>query len=333
MMSVDPFAAQPHFILCRKRQNHFAGEHIMFRWLTVSGLFILGVLLAVTQTRHPAPAADAPVKEAPPAKKETSPVVALRTIVKGFPEIQADPKNTLNVILTLITRRMKEDYQLEANFEINMRAFEAEGIPEEKMLDFSPVAERPLRAESNISLASYLRRILNRLTEKGPVPSGATFVVRKNSIEITTNQMLKTQIWGDHQGPFLPLVYATFEKKPLEDVLKELAEEAECTIVLDPRVAEKARTPLTARFTNTPLDTAVNLLADMVELQPVFQDSVIYVTTPENALRLDARLKKDALLDPEKPGARRIGTGLGGIMPSTIEIPAPKPPPPAPNQD
>ena len=31
----------------------------------------------------------------------------------------------------------------------------------------------------NITLASYLRRLLERVTEKGPVPSGATFVVRK----------------------------------------------------------------------------------------------------------------------------------------------------------
>src|SRR5690348_10326276 len=47
------------------------------------------------------------------------------------------------------------------------------------MLALSPVQDKPLPKMTNITLASYLRRILERVTEKGPVPGGATFVIRK----------------------------------------------------------------------------------------------------------------------------------------------------------
>ncbi len=41
-----------------------------------------------------------------------------------------------------------------------------------------------------------------------------------------------------------------------------------------------------------PLDTAVRILADMADLQPVIMDNVIYVTTRENAVRLEADHQK-----------------------------------------
>src|SRR5437660_1465785 len=79
---------------------------------------------------------------------------------------------------------------------------------------------------------------------------------------------LRAQVWGkSYQGPFLPLVQGRFDKKPLEEVLKELAEQSEQTILLDAKVGDKGKTAVTAKLMNTPLDTAVTLLADMAELQ------------------------------------------------------------------
>ena len=43
---------------------------------------------------------------------------------------------------------------------------------------------------------------------------------------------------------------------------------------------------------NVPVDTAVRVLADMADLQPAFLDNVIYVTTRENAKRLEQDSKK-----------------------------------------
>jgi hypothetical protein len=251
---------------------------------------------------------------------EVAQFAALRTIVKEFPEIPADPRTTLLVILNGLSSRLREEFKVEIRFSINMRAFDAEGlINEEKMLDFSPVSDRPLRKEVNISTAAYLSHILDRLSEKGPVASGATFIIRKESVEITTNQALRTQIWGGHPGPYLPLVYAAFQKRPLEQALDELAEQTEHNIVLDLRAGEKAKTAVTAHLSNTPLDTAVSLLAEMADLQPVLQDNVIFVTTPEHAARLQARQKKENAIefDGKSPSGPRIGSGVRNFVPLT----------------
>ena len=59
-------------------------------------------------------------------------------------------------------------------FEVNQAAFAAEGQAEPLNI---AIAEKKIAGARNISLASFLRRILERIT----VPSGATFVVRKEA--------------------------------------------------------------------------------------------------------------------------------------------------------
>ena len=48
-----------------------------------------------------------------------------------------------------------------------------------------------------------------------------------------------------------------------------MAEQTEYNIVLDNRAGEKGKAEVSARFVNTPLDTAVNFVADMVDLRTV----------------------------------------------------------------
>jgi len=67
-----------------------------------------------------------------------------------------------------------------------------------------------------------------------------------------------------------------------ESALRPLA------VLLDTRAAEKARTPITAELYNVPLDTAVRLLAGMVDLQPVRVDNVLFVTSPQTAEALES---------------------------------------------
>src|SRR5262249_33900317 len=57
-------------------------------------------------------------------------------------------------------------------------------------------------------------------------------------------------------------------------------------VVIDPRMAEKAMTPLTITLQGVPPETAVRLLANMVDLQAVRVDQVYYVTSKENAKTL-----------------------------------------------
>ena len=57
-------------------------------------------------------------------------------------------------------------------------------------------------------------------------------------------------------------------------------------MVLDARSAKEAAAPLTADFSNVPLDTAVAMLADLAGLKMVPLENVLYVTSKENAATL-----------------------------------------------
>jgi hypothetical protein len=240
---------------------------------------------------------------APPAPAKAESIAARLGKTIKFSGID-DPKATLREVLDLLTKRF------DVPFDVNERAFKAE------MLDDpagAPIAERPIPPMDHARLDSVLRLILRRVN----VPSGATFLVRRDHVEITTNAFVRPEVWGSYQGPFLPLVNVSFDREPLEAALKHLADETGYNIVLDVRAAEKGKTPVAARLANTPLDTAVRFLADMSDLRPVLLDNVIYVTTRENAALIEARLKKEkdaGADDPnEPPSGRRVGSGPGAV--------------------
>ncbi len=106
----------------------------------------------------------------------------MNTVEKEFAEIAADPQtkfgNLLNAISTKYSRA-GENPPFYLTFEINVPAFEAEGVKE--VSELAIVGEKALPRLVNVTLSTYLRRILDRTTEKGPVPSGATFVIRKEA--------------------------------------------------------------------------------------------------------------------------------------------------------
>jgi hypothetical protein len=115
-----------------------------------------------------------------------------------------------------------------------------------------------------------LRFAVSRL----PTNNG-TFVVRRGCVEVTTL---------DSASPARLLaerVTAAFTKRPLAEALEELSDLTGATIILDPRVGEKAQTPVTARFRNTiSLEGAVRLLAEMSGLQVrVEEENVLFITS------------------------------------------------------
>jgi hypothetical protein len=114
--------------------------------------------------------------------------------------------------------------------------------------------------------------------------------------------------------PMLPLIQVEIEKRPLEEALKELASAAQVNIVIGVGAAEKAKIPVTATLLNVPVDTAVKILAEMAELKPVFLDRVLFVTTRENAARLQEEQDRD--LGRRLEPTRIIGKGsIGPPMP------------------
>lgn len=228
-----------------------------------------------------ATAAGAEAAPAPPERTDEL-IAALNKTVK-FPGIE-DPKATLIEALDQLAKM----YDL--SFNVNERAFRFEMVPD--VLKTEVAQPNPI-GPMNATPAEVLRKVLARI----PAPSGATFLVRKDAIEITTGDALREEVWGEsYRGPWLPLVYARFEGVPLQEALRRLARQTGTNIVLDPSVGPKARLPVTARLRNTPLEVALRLLANMAELQAVQVGNVTYVTTPRKAAPLRARLTAETLL-------------------------------------
>jgi hypothetical protein len=137
-----------------------------------------------------------------------------------------------------------------------------------------------------------LKTLLNKTLSKVPAPSGATYIIRGDVIEITTKSALRKEFGLTKDQPLLPLVAAAFEKSPLEDALKELSTQSGFSIVLDSQSLDKTKSTVTAEFLSVPVDTAVRLLADMAKMKAVLVDNVLYVTTKESADQLLAEQEK-----------------------------------------
>ncbi|HWG44337.1 MAG TPA: hypothetical protein VN688_16280 [Gemmataceae bacterium] len=218
-----------------------------------------------------------------------------------------DPKSTLEDALAKLSKLY------EVNFDINEKAFKFENVMDVGKTEIA--SPTPVPAMKNARVNTILRKILSRVS----VPSGATYLVRGDHIEITTMTFQGPEVWGKYTGPHLSLVNAELTKVSLEEAVKELAEQTDFNVILDNRAADKAKTPVSARLLNMPLDTALRLLADMVDLRSVHLDNVLYVTTKENAAAMEARLEKEQMpvnpLDDNGtiPGPRK-GSGPGNLV-------------------
>jgi hypothetical protein len=161
----------------------------------------------------------------------------------------------------------------------------------------------PVRLQKldNPSLRTALRLLLAQ------VPDGA-YYIRSDFIEITTSKRIRSEILHtpEQPGRFCPPpIHASFNRRPLQEALTELADLAEVNIVVDVRAGDTAKTEVTARFNNVAVETAVQLLADMADLHPVTIENVIYVTTGPNAERLQAQQEKRKQTKPEEKKSER----------------------------
>jgi hypothetical protein len=197
-----------------------------------------------------------------------------------------DPK--MNVIEAL--NQLSDRYNV--SFDVNERAFRAE-----KMDDVlrRPITEKdPLPPMGKTTLAAVLKKILERV----PVRSGATFLIRRGGVEITTGKAVREELKlpepaKDARPEALPpILWEEIENQPLRAALRVLALAADTPILLDPRAKEKAATKVSAQLWNVSLEAAVELLADMAGLAVVRKSNAYYVTTPENAERLGKSDKK-----------------------------------------
>lgn len=265
----------------------------MVRLACVCGLVALAGGLLVAAAGQ-APRAD-DKKPAPLTERLYEPV--------DFPGFD-DPKMTVKEALAALEQR----YGIQ--IDVNEAAFR------QILGDRSVLQEvvAPVPPMSKVSLATALRKVLSRIN--APPGNEATFLVRRDGkedyhLEVLTWNVVQAEVWGRYPGPFLPLVSANFTDKPLAEALQSLADRGGFNVVLDGRVADKAKALITARLLNVPLDTAVGMLADQADLKAFLVDNLLYVTTRENANRLEEQEK----LRMQAPGGEETPRRAGSVTP------------------
>jgi len=87
------------------------------------------------------------------------------------------------------------------------------------------------------------------------------------------------------------VVHVEYDRLPLGDALRDLADDSGYDVIIDPRVAEKAKAPITLGLNIVWLDNAVSLMTEMAELDWYWMDRVVYVTSRENAKQRKEKLK------------------------------------------
>jgi hypothetical protein len=144
----------------------------------------------------------------------------------------------------------------------------------------SPEAPDPYEAQVNLPpvprqlpLWSALRHLISKVGD-----GNGTFLVREGAIWITTTRQAAPA------NLLRVPVTALFDKTPLEDAIHELSRQTGATILIDPRVGERARIPITAMLANTiSLEAAVRLLAEFADLRAVVENDILVVTNPARA--------------------------------------------------
>ncbi len=197
-----------------------------------------------------------------------------------FPGIDADEKLDLAQVLKMLEKK----YGL--SFNVNEASFRAEHV--DNVLRTKILEDVAIPEMKNVSLRTVLKRILARV----PAETGTTYLVRRDTIEITTGAAWYRAL-GFPEGTTSSLVKKQFKKTELREALQELGPG-----VIDVRVAKKVRTKITARFYYVPVETVVELLADMAGLAVVHRSGAEYITSPENAARMKKQL---AARQPEEP--------------------------------
>jgi hypothetical protein len=191
----------------------------------------------------------------------------LRKVVRfgGFD----DPKTTTAEALDQLAKR----YPL--SFTVNQEAFKAEKL--NRVLELV-IADPPI-PERTGSLDTVLRSVIARI----PVRCKAAYVIRGDTIEITTEKARQEEFYPKSANVpgarRWPLVVAEYDRQPLDHIFEELARQTGHSIVVDLHAAEMAKLRISNTFLNVPLDTVIRLLTDMADLKPVLIHNTFYITT------------------------------------------------------
>ena len=139
---------------------------------------------------------------------------------------------------------------------------------------------------ASVRLRTVLRAIFNQVN--------ADYYVRDDVFTVVPPQRIQS-------GAVLrQAVDLDLERRPLPAALKELSDVTGVSIVLDGQKLKDSKSEVTADFRNVPLDCAVRVLADMAGMKSVVMDNLIYVTSVENADKLEEEKAQKEGVAPAK---------------------------------
>ncbi len=250
----------------------------MARAATIFGLLVLFGAGALTYSFADVPDPEDKAKVENPAKKLRKKLAAPITLEKGI-----DANTAFKDAIEFLVDRF------EVPIIVDTAAFTADhkevAKGDEDTSQYS-VEDAPIRLPRMIGVK--LGTVLRLLTAQ----VNGTYQVRSDYIEITTVPRTQPSEWTGEKRRLATKIDAEFDKRPLDEALRELADLSGINVVLDVRLGDIAKSPVTATLTSVPVDTAVRLLADMAELKSVALDNVLYVTNKGNADELQAELDK-----------------------------------------
>ncbi len=168
----------------------------------------------------------------------------------------------------------------------------------------------------DVKLRSALRSLLT--------PYNLSFAIVDDAVVISSEDMAMYRQMRQR-------VNVDLDKVEFARALKQLARETATNLVVDARVSKDAQTPVSLQMEDVPLETAVRLMAEMVNLKPVRVGNALFVTSKANAAEMRADPDLAPMPQPGQPGAP-------GTVPAVV-VPAgaapggvPLPPPPAPGK-
>jgi type II secretory pathway component GspD/PulD (secretin) len=244
---------------------------------------------AEPRTQPMPPAASATAKAEAPTSPSRTVVALCATLQREFDNDKKLDDAPLRDVLEFLSDKYK------VTFVVDTQAFEQANVGGGKSVEDSQVR---LPKMPGVALETVLRYLTAQID--------GTYLVRRNYIEITTRHRQVLEAFGPavsyESAP--PTVNVAFEARPLDKALADLAAQSGKNLVLDPRVQDRETLTVTAQLLNTPIDSAVKVVADMAGLQPVVLENVYYITTKENAIRLTRQeWERQQGEEPAKPAA------------------------------
>jgi hypothetical protein len=153
-------------------------------------------------------------------------------------------------------------------------------------------------------------------------PYNLSYVILEDTVLITTDEM----------GLYRQMrqrVNVEVKEQPLNAALKDLARRSALNLIIDPRVAKDAQTPVTLEVEDATLETAVRLLAELGNLKSVRMGNVLFITNESRAEKIRKEDMQTNPLNPTDPrygpDVPRVAPGAAGIGIAPPAIPAPPP--------